>query len=63
MPAFNDAVAEPVCAHASRADGSQKSRCCGLPDIVAVSAFDGAGGGNRTHGLGIMRTVPSYDWF
>src|ERR1700722_534283 len=41
MPAFDDAVAEPVRAHASRADGSQKSRCCGLPDI----AFDGAGGG------------------
>ena len=33
------------------------------PDRAVGEFSHGAGGGNRTHGLGIMRTVPYYDRF
>ena len=33
------------------------------PDRAVGEFSHGAGGGNRTHGLGIMRTVPCYAGF
>jgi hypothetical protein len=55
-PGFNDALAEPVRAHSSQADWHLRNQDVAtylIPWLLVP--FNGAGGGNRTHGLGIMR--------
>ena len=60
-PGFNDALAEPVRAHASQADWHLRNQDVATYLISwLLVPVNGAGGGNRTHGLGIIITTNYY---